>query len=263
MLTGVARAWIMSLGAVLVAVGCARSAPRAAAGPVVAKHGDDRCGPNLPESCEAACFAGNGRACAIYGLAVEGVADAPVRLHPNRLRGRRALEHGCHKLDNLDACEFLYGYEYDYVADAQFAACDGWLRLCARGHVRSCGHGAACLLYEQGYPHDVERALALFRAGCATGDAVNCRNLAFVQEKGTYVDADLPTAFANMKRACERDDPLACAHLGRFYERGIGTKADVEAARPLYRASCARGIKRLPCEALGRLGEEPPPITER
>ena len=66
-----------------------------------------------------------------------------------------------------------------------------------------------------------------------------------------------------MKKACELDDPFACAHLGRFHERGIGTKADVAAARPLYRAACARGIKQLPCQALERLGEDPPAIKER
>jgi TPR repeat protein len=66
-----------------------------------------------------------------------------------------------------------------------------------------------------------------------------------------------------IKKACALDDPLSCAHEGRFLERGIGTKADVEAARKLYRASCARGIRQLPCEALERLGETPPAIVER
>jgi TPR repeat protein len=217
----------------------------------------------LPERCEAACFGGDGRACWTYGLAVEGTSDAPVRLKENRTRGRRALEHGCHQLDNLDACAEILDYDYDYVANSNFAACDGWLRLCARGNTRSCAFGSDCLLYEPGYPKDVERALALLRAGCEKQDAVSCRELGALHEKGVYVDANIPFAFANLKKACALDDQLACAHLGRFYEKGLGTQADVAAAKPLYRAACARGIKRLPCEALARLGEEPPPVVER
>jgi TPR repeat protein len=229
----------------------------------VAAKSVESCAPDSPERCEAACFAGNGRACSIYGQAVEGVADAPIRLKQDRVRGRRALEHGCRKLDNLDSCSDLHSYDYDYLADGHFTACDGWLRLCERGDLRSCAFGGDCLIYEPGYPRDIERALALFRSGCNKRDRVSCRELAFLLEKGTYVDVDPAAAFANMKKACELDDPLACAHLGRFHEKGIGTKADVEAARPLYRASCARGIKRLPCQALERLGEEPPSIKER
>ena len=53
------------------------------------------CDPQRPEPCEAACFAGDGHACAVYGLAVEGVADAPVRLKADRERGLRALLFGC------------------------------------------------------------------------------------------------------------------------------------------------------------------------
>jgi TPR repeat protein len=252
---------IAGLG-VVAAVGCARSTPPPAATPSATKP-TGACNPQAPERCEDACFAGNGRACWIYGLAVEGVADAPVRLKSNRVRGRRVLEHGCHELGDLPSCRTLYGYDYDYVANAQFAACDGWLRLCDRGDTTSCAFGASCLLWEDGYPKDVERALPLYRSGCAKGDAVSCRELAFHLESGKYVDVDLPGAFATMKKGCDLGDPQACAHVGRFYEKGIGTKANVEAAKPLYRGSCARGIKRLPCEALARLGEEPPAIVER
>jgi TPR repeat protein len=257
-LTGVALAGI----AVLLAAGCAASARQPVAAPIAAKPADG-CRPDLPEHCEAACFAGDGQGCAIYGMAVEGIADAPVRLKAERTRGRRALEHGCHKLDNLDACWDLYDYDYDYLADAKFQACDGWSRLCERGHLPSCTAIGDCLLYEPGDPKDVERAIALFRSGCEKRNRTSCRELAFMLEAGRFLNADPAGAFGLLKKACELDDPLACAHLGRFYERGIGTKADVAAARPLYRAACARGIKQLPCQALERLGEDPPAIKER
>ena len=118
-------------------------------------------------------------------------------------------------------------------------------------------------MWEPGYPRDVERAATLFRAACARKEGVGCREQAFLVEEGKYVDADPAAAFALMQKGCSLDDPLACAHLGRYYERGIGTRADTDAARGLYRASCARGIKGLPCQALERLGEAPPPVRER
>jgi len=219
------------------------------------------CAPTNPEPCEAACFKGDGAACAIYGLAVDGSPQAPVRLKKNVARGRRAAEHGC-RLENLDACCTAQGYEYDYTPN-KHAACYGVLSLCERGHLRSCSHGAGCLIHQEGFPHDIERAIALLETSCAKGEPVGCRELAALAERGVYVDADPARAFTLMKKACDADDPDACAHTGRFYEHGIGTKVDLEAARKLYRASCARGVKQLPCEALERLGETPPAVVER
>lgn len=157
----------------------------------------------------------------------------------------------------------LLGYDYDYTESAKHAACVGWLSLCDRGHLRSCSFGGNCLLYEPGFPHDVERAIALYRASCDKGDRVGCRELAFLAERGVYAESDPPRAFALMQKACSLDDPYACAHAGRYFERGVGTKPDVEAARKLYRGACARGVKQLPCEALERLGETPPAAVER
>jgi TPR repeat protein len=195
-------------------------------------------------------------------MAVEGVADAPVRLHKDLVRGRRALEHGC-QLGSLAACAELRAYDYDASLSGPLRACDGWLALCDRGDLRSCAFGAGCLLHEDGFPKDVERAMALLGAACAKGEKVGCRNLAFELESGTYIEADAARAFGLMKKACQLDDPDACAHLGRYHERGVGTSVDVGVARGLYRASCARGIKGLPCQALERLGEVPPAVQER
>jgi TPR repeat protein len=176
-------------------------------------------------------------------------------------RCRRALENGC-RLDDLDACSELQGLNYDYTTE-KHAACDGYLTLCDRGHLRSCSFAGNCLIYEYGFPHDVERAIALYQASCDKGERVGCRELSALAERGVYVEADPARAFAMARKACDLDDPLGCAQLGRFYERGTGTKVDLEAARKLYRASCARGIRQLPCEALERLGETPPAIVER
>jgi hypothetical protein len=218
------------------------------------------CAPANPAPCEAACFAGDGKACAIYGMAAAGIADAPVRLKKDIAGSRRALEHGC-KADDLDACSELQGLNYDYAG--KHAACEAYMTLCDRGHLRSCSFAGNCLIYEHGFPHDIERAIALYQASCDRSERVGCRELSALVERGVYVEADPARAFALIKKACALDDPLSCAHEGRFLERGIGTKADVEAARKLYRASCARGIRQLPCEALERLGETPPAIVER
>ena len=214
-----------------------------------------------PDLCATRCLAepADGRACAIYGLSILGVADAPVRLRTDLPGARRAFQRGCARGD-LDACAGLQDYDYDYAQDGAMTACNGWLALCARGHQQSCAFGGGCLVYEAGFPKDVERGLALIRGACNANDKVGCRSLALADEEGKYTDADPAAAFALMKRACDMDDPLACAHLGRFFERGLGTRADLGAARQLYRASCARGIKRLPCQALERLGETPPSL---
>jgi TPR repeat protein len=249
---------------VVCASGCARGLQKAApTGTATAPT----CGPMAPELCAARCFAqpgqvSDGRACAIYGLAVMGVADAPVRLKTDTERARQAFERGC-ALGDLDSCAGVQDCDYDRAEDGAMTACNGWLALCARGHQKSCAFGGGCLIYEAGFPKDVERGLGLIRAACTANERVGCRSLAFAAEDGKYTDADPAAAFALMKRACDMDDPLACAHLGRFYEHGIGTRPDAGAARRLYRASCARGIKRLPCQALERLGETPPPVQER
>jgi TPR repeat protein len=239
--------------------GCAGRVGKGAAGLGAAAGG---CAPANPEPCEAACDAGQGRACAILGLALEGVADAPLRLKQDLARGRRAARRGC-ELGDLDSCSVAWSYEYDHGPSENDEVCRAWLGLCERGHRRSCAFAGDCLIYQDGFPKDIERGLALFQAGCAAGDTVSCRELAFLLERGTYLETDAPRAFALMQKACAGDDPLACAHLGRYQERGVGTQANVDAARKLYRASCQRGIKRLPCEALERLGEAPPAVQER
>jgi uncharacterized protein len=212
-----------------------------------------------PQLCAARCSAepGDGHACAVLGLAQMGVADAPVRLAVDLAGAQRAFQRGC-ALGDLDACAGLVDHDYGHAEDGAMTACNGWLALCARGHQQSCAFGGGCLIYEPGFPKDVERGLALIRAACAANEKAGCRNLALASEDGKYLDADPAAAFTLMKRACDLDDQLACAHLGRFYEHGVGTAADPAAARRLYRASCARGIKRLPCQALERLGETPP-----
>jgi TPR repeat protein len=118
-------------------------------------------------------------------------------------------------------------------------------------------------MWEDGFPHDVERAIGLVRASCEQGERVGCRELALMTERGVYIEPDPARAFALMQKACGMDDPSACAHAGRYFERGVGTKPDIETARKLYRGACARGIKQLPCEALERLGETPPAVVER
>jgi TPR repeat protein len=253
---------------VVVLSACAARAPsanpsaRPPAGAAAASGAQPACGPQRPELCEAACFGGDGHACAVYGQAVEGVADAPVRLKTDRPRGLAALTFGCARGD-LDACTLVQDYHSDGGPAANADACDGWLALCARGGQRACVFGGDCLMWAPGYLRDVERAAALFRAACAKNEGIGCREQAFLVEDGKYADADPTAAFSLMQRACSLDDPLACAHLGRYYERGIGTRADTDRARGLYRASCARGIKNLPCQALERLGEVPPRVEER
>lgn len=237
-------------GLLVLLANCAnRNSPAPPVGPVVAS-----CTATTPFPCEAACFRGDGAACAIFGSALAGTADAPVRLPQDLPRGRKALERGC-QLGNLDACRAKIDYDVDAAPEA---SCAGEESLCARGNQRSCTYFAQCLDHVQEFRRDRPRALQLFQSGCARRDGPACRELAFLTLDGRGVARDLAQAVSLLDQACHLDDPLSCAYLGQQLERGQGVAPDIQRAKLLYRQACARGIRPIPCEALRRLGEVPP-----
>jgi TPR repeat protein len=247
--------WLGALVAAL-SLGCAAGAGRPVATASGSPSADARgCSDRNPLPCEAACDGGDGAACAIFGLAVEGMADAPVRLPQDLPRGRRALAQGC-KLGNLDACRELASYDYDVGPAAR--ACDRWEEICAKGDRRSCAYFGGCLLHEPGYRRDPARALRLFEDGCEHGERVSCRKLGALTEAGELVGRDPAAARALHAKACDLDDQPACVALAQALEAGAGGPPDPPRAKSLYRVACARGIRPVPCEALRRLGEEPP-----
>jgi TPR repeat protein len=184
------------------------------------------------------------------------MADAPVRLPQDLPRDTRALNKGC-QLGNLDACRVLVSYQTDRAAPG--ADCAGWEELCKRGNQRSCTFVAQCLDHVGSFRRDRKEALRLFDDGCAHNDGVACRELAYLTSRGEIVPQDYARGFALLDRACGLDDQLACANEGVRLERGLGTAPDLARAKALYRRACARGIRPIPCEALRRLGEVPPP----
>ena len=186
------------------------------------------------------------------------MADPPVRLPQDLPRGRKALDKGC-KLGNLDACRVLISYDSDVTPPG--TACAGWEALCKRGDPRSCSFFGACLNYGEHFRRDPAQARRLFEEGCAHGERVACRELAFVFLEGSGVPVDISKGFELIDRACRMDDPAACAREGRQFERGQGVPRDLERAKALYRGACARGIMPTPCEGLRRLGEVPPPTA--
>lgn len=234
---------------VLLANCASRNLPAPPAGPVAAG-----CTARTPSPCEAACFGGDGAACAIFGSALSGWANAPVRLPQDLPRGRKALERGC-QLGNLDSCREKIGYDVDAAPES---TCAGVERLCARGDQRSCTHFAQCLDHVPEFRRDRPRALQLFQAGCARRDGPACGELAYLMLVGSGVPRDLVRAVSLLDQACHLDDPLACAHLGQQLERGQGVAPDLQRAKLLYRQACVRGIRPIPCEGLRRLGEVPP-----
>ena len=126
-------------------------------------------------------------------MAVEGIADAPVRLKADRVRGRRALEHGCHELDNLDACRNLYSYDYDYVADAKFQACDGWLPVVRSRHLPSCAHrDASCT--SPGTPRTSSAPWRCFDPA-VKNETSQLPGARFCSKRGKFFNADPAGAF--------------------------------------------------------------------
>jgi len=239
----------------LAAVGAGLACGTRSVGPSGTGRPGGNCSARTPEPCEPACFQGSADACYIYGAAVEGFADAPVRLPQDLSRGRKALAHGC-SLGGLDACRELASYRFD---DGETkAACDQWESLCDRSDRRSCSFLATCLLYTKGYRRDRQRALRLLEDGCAHDERVSCRALGQALRVGEVIAKDERRGYTLIDRACRLDDQLACAYAGQMLETGEGCARDVERAKTLYRTSCARGTGGIPCTALRRLGEEPP-----
>jgi hypothetical protein len=232
-------------------VSCAAQNPRSLSRADIAAGCSDR----TPAPCEPACFRGSAAACAIFGSAVTGTADAPVRLPQDIPRARKALQMGC-QLGSLDACTTLIDINYEMMAPG--AGCAGWEDICKRGSQRSCTFFAQCLDYNEHFRRDKAEALRLFREGCDRGERVACRQLGFRYTEGDGVPKDLVKGFALLDRACRMDDPHACGHAGLRLERGQGTPRDLERAKTLYRMACARGIRPIPCAGLRRLGEVPP-----
>jgi hypothetical protein len=213
------------------------------------------CGVTSPAPCEALCFRDRAAACAIFGAAVEGSADPPVRLPQDVRRARRALQRGC-DLGSLEACRTLVSLDTDRAPPGQ--DCAGWEAICRRGDQRSCTFFAQCLDHVAEFRLDKAQALRLFEEGCARGERVACRELGLLSATGDGVPRDDATAFSRFDQACRLDDQLACADEGLFLERGRGVARDVERAKALYRVACKRGVRPYPCDGLRRLGETPP-----
>jgi uncharacterized protein len=246
------RTALIGLCAVVVSVGsCAHQDPRVLSPADVAAG----CSETTPAPCEARCFKGSGTACGIFGEAVEGSADAAVRLPEDKPRGRRALDEGC-RLGNLPSCRTLASY--DTEATGVGADCAAWESVCRRGDQRSCTFFAECLDYDEHFRRDRAEALRLYEEGCARGERVACRQWARRWQRGDGVPRDLTKAVTLLDRACGMGDPLACGDEGFMIERGQGATRDVERVKTLYRIACARGIRPVPCEGLRRLGETPP-----
>lgn len=151
--------------------------------------------------------------------------------------------------------------DYDSDDDDDAIACAGWESLCGRGELRSCTFFGNCLLYEEKFRRDPARALRLFEEGCERGERTACRELGYLYRNGKLVPKDLARAYALQSRACEMDDPAACASVAQLLDWVGGVPRDLEKAKALYRMSCARGIRPYPCEALRRMGEQPPSST--
>lgn len=249
-----ASRWLGFAAAIVVCGGCAARTPSAPA----RADGTSGCSVRTPLGCEAPCFAGDGTACAIFGSATKGTAEAPVRLPQDIPRARKALDKGC-QLENLDACRARVDLDYDTAPPG--VACAGWEDLCKRGDRASCTYFGQCLDHNDHFRRDRAQALRIFQEGCDAGERFACRELAFHVMEGDGVPKDLAKGFALLDRACGLDDPYACSQAGMRLEIGQGVPRNLDRAKALYRMACARGIHPTPCQGLRRLGEEPPSVV--
>ena len=129
------------------------------------------------------------------------------------------------------------GSERDYVAETQEA--------CDRGQPKSCTI-LGFMLTAEGWLEaepDYDRAFALFKKGCQTGDPNGCSNLGVMYANGITVAQDFAQAAKLYQQGCEGLDTIGCAHLGYLYETGRGVETDFVQAHLLYTDACVNKFK--------------------
>ncbi|APR88400.1 hypothetical protein A7982_13749 [Minicystis rosea] len=203
-------------GIVVLAIGCAPSAPRAVAitiSPSEPAPPAPALGP-VPTTDAERCAAGNAVAC--NALAEQALA-VPSQDLP---RAHRLLRQSCEQLHDGHGCDAL-----------------GDLYLSGLG-----------------VPEDRARALALFDTACERRYARACKRLGNLYIEG-LVARDYrpdPRGAVYMRRACELDDAEACLYYGDFLQQGRGVARDRPKAIEYFHRACAKGDPQGCDAALGR-----------
>lgn len=177
---------------------------------------------------ESACTAGDVAACKEVGDFAFGMS--PFLDTPDYPRAVRMFRRAC-DLGDLDACASL-GVLYQtggpkagpaHATVRDFGKARHYYGLACNG-----GMEGSCLSLS------IVDVLAAAESGCAAGDPVGCRELAWRASLGAEVRKDPARAVDLAARACDGGDGLGCALLGVFLEAGNGTAADPALAREKF-----------------------------
>ena len=130
-----------------------------------------------------------------------------------------------------------------------------WTAACAGGDARGCANLG--LLYERGLGVEANpvRAADLYRQGCEGGNAEGCTDLGFLYRQGLGIEANPERAAGLYRQGCEGGHALGCTNLGFLYHQGLGVEANPARAADLYRQGC-EGDNAGGCTNLGLLYEK-------
>lgn len=216
---GTATILVLALGALLLAVGCATTAPEGRSGG----------GPERDD--ERRCSAGAADACAALGDALVGPGHDDRDLE----RGMVLLEVACGQ-EVPGACAALARVYLRGTAESDRArARDLASRGCARREGESCTVMGEAIRVED--HDDLPRAWGAFREGCQLGDARGCELFGVAQWEDD-VAGDKVAGETALERACAGGRLSACHVLGVLRIKDPRTR---DAGWSLLAETCRRG----------------------
>ncbi|MCO4764206.1 MAG: sel1 repeat family protein [Myxococcales bacterium] len=196
-----------------------------------------------PQSLNARCQAGEGKACLRLGLGLEDGRDDLPDLKRAAAAYGLACEYG-----ELDGCwrrgELLRTGAGGVKRNLKRARAL-FVQACNPKRTMACLHLAEMERLGEGGPTDAARALARYQSLCKAGMAQACNDLGLAQQ-GQSADA----AKVTLQKSCAAKNLLACANLGVLLVKA----GDVAGALPLLVRAC-RGNEATACVQLAVLHE--------
>jgi TPR repeat protein len=181
----------------------------------------------------AACDLGNAEGCAVLGALYANGLGVPT----NDVRAFALWTRACEG-DAARGCAnlgWMYWFGRGTEADPDMARAL-WELTCGLS-ARACAELAEAT-FDTGYP---AQAAIYARHACGEGDAMGCRLLGTMHERGSGAEPDRWLALALYERACEGDDAFACTLLGTALWACDDGPCDRNRATDLFVRACIRG----------------------
>ncbi|MCC6557887.1 MAG: sel1 repeat family protein [Polyangiaceae bacterium] len=185
-----------------------------------------------------ACTRGDGDACLVLGLALDGPGAAPAE----REVAAEIFLRGC-EAGSADACAQAAVKLQQGVAGPPDLPLVRVLfeRACDAGHRPACADLGGMLWSGVGGPRDGARGRRLLEVGCGAGFAPSCTHLGLMFQEGEVVEQDFGRAAALLDKGCAGAVAIACRARARMRELALGAGRDLPGAARDYDRGCALG----------------------